>query len=124
MFFDTVIKELIMDIIIFRIILILISVGLLYTTYQSYLREKYSGKKFVWSAKDIKNKKLKGYHCYEITSILAVYSFYFIVDNVFMELFKKRFKIDSFLVFFISLVYILVSYFRKRSLDKKENIAD
>ena len=57
MFFDTVIKELIMDIIIFRIILILISVGLLYTTYQSYLREKYSGKKFVWSAKDIRNKK-------------------------------------------------------------------
>ena len=113
-----------MDIIIFRIVLVLMSVGLLYVTYQSYLREKYSGKRFVWSAKDIKNNKLKGYHCYEITSVLAVYSFYFIVDNVFMELFKKQFKMGLTLVFFSSLAYILASHFRKRSLEKKKNVAD
>lgn len=113
-----------MSLTIFRIILVLMSIGLLYTTYQSYLREKYSGKKFIWSAKDIKNKKLKGYHCYEITFVLAVYSFYFIVDNVFMELLKKQFKMGSTLVFFSSLVYILTSHFRKRKLEKKENIKD
>lgn len=45
-----------MDITIFRIILVLISIGLLYTKYQAYLREKYSGKKFVWSKKILKIK--------------------------------------------------------------------
>ena len=113
-----------MSLTIFRIILVLISIGLLYTTYQAYLREKYSGKKFVWSKKDIKNKKLKGYHCYEITSVLAVYSLYFIVDYVFMELLKKQFKIGSSLLLLSSLAYILASHFRKRSLEKKENIKD
>lgn len=71
---------------IFRIVLILISSGLCYVTYHTYLREKYSGKKYVWSNKNIRNDKLRGYHWHGYMLFFATFTINFIITNLYQEL--------------------------------------
>ena len=109
-----------MDKIIFRLILILMSLGFIYATYRTYLREKYSGKKYIWSSKDIKNEKLKGFHWHCYTLFFVTFTINFIITNLYLEIKGKSLPINTALIFVIYLVYGLSCHFRQNQLEKKQ----
>lgn len=104
-------------VIVFNILFLFIMV---YLIYRSYIKQKYySGKKFIWSKRDNQNEKLKGYHYYENPINLSFFTIWFLIKLVEIYIIEFKYFPIIFIIFICLMTYIIVSYFKERSLRNK-----